>query len=163
MTFKAVTAVLFALSSLAAMPAQAQDAIDDAQATIERESSAGNVVHYHELPAGGQVAAYRMTRQITGILSSRRCFTDFSAPTAKVVGTADPARHLSIAWNELSDVRVSGEMIYFRATWMTASETSAFMVEDASARSRFLEAIQTLVTRCQPGYREGSGLSKKSG
>lgn len=89
-----------------------------------------------------------MERTVQELVPASDCITEFRTAPAKRVEGTDAARTLRIDWSEVSDVDKAGEVILYRAAWMSADEFGGLKAKNDRERDRLIEAVDHLSSIC---------------
>lgn len=145
-----------------ALPAQANvpggvfavQTSEEAHAQINRLALSGAITLFNGTDDGARV----MVRPVTGIRQSSGCMTDFAAiKTTRLAGWTSAADHMTVYWNDVSELELEPQAIRFHASWVWGQDKARLLIPDGAARLAVWEALNLLVRNC------GGAAARKRG
>jgi hypothetical protein len=146
--FLAGLAALLLLLTPVAASAQDPGRAELEGAMIEMFST-GNVIIMNAHGDEGTPEHWYMIREVSGARVTSDCFMELATPTVLDNSpNVTPAPHYRIAWANLSEVEVEGDIIFFRAAHMAENELAGMLFEDADLAEMVWAVFEFMIEDC---------------
>jgi hypothetical protein len=141
-------ATLLLLLTPVAASAQDPDRAELEGAMVEMFTTE-NVIIMNAHGDEGTPEHWYMIREISGAKVTSNCYMELATPTVLDNSpNVTPAPHYRIAWANLSDVEVEGDIIFFRAAHMAENELAGMLFEDPELAEMVGAVFQFMIDDC---------------
>lgn len=90
-----------------------------------------------------------MIREISGAKVTSDCHMELATPTIlENSPNVNPAPHYRIAWGQLSDLELDGDLLVFRAGHMADDELAGMLFEDEDLAEMVWAVFQFMIDEC---------------